>query len=174
MKIKLQNVRLIFPSIFQKSTFDGEEGKFQGTFLVSKEDSKTHQEILKAIEVVKKEYKDPSIKIKENMIFLKDGDDDENENLHGHWVIKASNKTRPTALDRDKSQLDESDNKIYSGVYVNAIISPWVQDNRYGKRINATLLGVQFVKDGDRLGGSQVASPNDFEDIEDDFQNDDI
>lgn len=170
MKIKLQNVRLIFPSVFTKATFEGEEGKFQGTFLISKDDSKTHQEILKAIETAKKEYKDPSIKIKDTMIFIKDGDDEENEVFNGHWVVKASNKTRPTVLDRDKSQLDESDGKIYSGVYVNAIISPWVQDNKYGKRVNATLLGIQFVKDGERIGGSQTASVDDFDDIEDDFE----
>lgn len=172
MKIKLQNVRLVFPSVFTKATFQGEEGKFQATFLIDKDDKKNYKEIMKAIETVKKEYKDPSIKIKDDNLFIKDGDDKDTEVFNDHWIIKTSNKTRPTVLDRDKSQLDESDNKIYSGVYVNAIISPWIQDNKYGKRVNATLLGIQFVKDGERIGGSQIASVEDFEDIEDDFEDD--
>lgn len=172
MKIKLQNVRMCFPSVFTKAVFDGEEGKFQATFLIEKSDKKTYKSIMDAIESAKKEYKDPSIKIKEASLFIKDGDDTDSEIFQDHWIVKASNKTRPTVLDRDKSQLDESDNKIYSGVYVNAIISPWIQDNKYGKRVNATLLGIQFCKDGDRIGGSQTASVDDFDDIEDDFEDD--
>lgn len=36
----------------------------------------------------------------------------------------------------------------------------WAQDNNYGKRVNATLLGVQFVRDGAAFaGGTTGAAP---------------
>ena len=36
MKIKLNNVRLSFPSIWRKSVYNGEETKFEATFLIDK------------------------------------------------------------------------------------------------------------------------------------------
>ena len=36
-KIQLKNVRLSFPSIFKRSEFNGEQGKFEATFLLNKE-----------------------------------------------------------------------------------------------------------------------------------------
>jgi tripartite-type tricarboxylate transporter receptor subunit TctC len=44
--------------------------------------------------------------------------------------------------------LTEDDNKPFAGCYVNATIRLWAQDNQYGKRINAQLRAVQYVKDG--------------------------
>ena len=81
------------------------------------------------------------------------------------FTLNASNKTRPLALDRDKSQLSAADGRPYSGCYVNASVEFWAQDNEYGKKINATLKGVQFVRDGDAFGGGAPASPDDFDDL---------
>jgi hypothetical protein len=61
--------------------------------------------------------------------------------------------------------LSASSGKVYSGCYVNASIELWAQDNKFGKRINATLMGVQFLRDGARLVGGGVASADDFEAI---------
>mgnify|MGYP001230954780 CR=1 FL=1 len=53
--------------------------------------------------------------------------------------------------------------------YVNANIELWAQNNAYGKRINATLLVVQFSKDGEPFGeGGSSASVNDFDSVDDD------
>jgi len=38
-KMMLKNVRLSFPSVFKKASFDGNEGKFEATFLVDKADT---------------------------------------------------------------------------------------------------------------------------------------
>ena len=80
-------------------------------------------------------------------------------------IIKKANK--------DKTPLTEDDNVIYGGCYVNAIIELWAQDNNYGKRINANLLGVQFHKDGEPFGGGGVSvKADDFDDVsgdDDDF-----
>ena len=42
----------------------------------------------------------------------------------------------------------------YAGCYVNAIIRVWAMDNEHGKRINASLEAVQFLRDGEAFSGS--------------------
>ena len=49
--------------------------------------------------------------------------------------------------------------------YVNGSIELWCQDNAYGKRINATLRGVQFLKDGEAFAGGGSASADEFDDL---------
>jgi hypothetical protein len=36
------------------------------------------------------------------------------------------------------------------------VISLWAQDNSWGKRINATLLGAQFHSDGEAFGDAGI------------------
>lgn len=49
----------------------------------------------------------------------------------------------------------------YSGCYINGSITLWLQNNSYGKRINANLLTVQFVRDGEAFGGGERVDPDD-------------
>ena len=171
-KIKLQNVRLSFPSLFRKAMFSGEETKFEGTFLLNKDgQAEKIAEIETAIETLIAD-KLKGAKLKADKICLKDGDDIEYDGYAGHMSIKASNGKRPMVLDRDRTPLSEDDNRPYSGCYVNAVLELWAQDNQYGKRINANLLGVQFFKDGEPFGDGVSASASDFEafgDDDDDF-----
>ena len=83
----------------------------------------------------------------------------------GNLFVNAGNAIRPTVVDRDRSPLTAADGRPYSGCYVNAIIEVWAQDNQHGKRINASLLGVQFVRDGEKLAGGLTATADDFEAI---------
>jgi hypothetical protein len=87
---------------------------------------------------------------------LKDGDESGREELEGKMVIKASTKKRPMIIGKDKAPITEDDNIIYGGCYVNAVISLWAQDNSWGKRINATLLGAQFHSDGEPFGDAGI------------------
>lgn len=166
MKIKLHNARLSFPSVFRRENFNGEEGKFAATFLLNKESQADKiKEIQKGIEsLVVDRLK--GAKLKEDKICLKDGDGIEYAGYAGHMSIKASNNKRPLVLNADKSQLTEDDGKLYAGCYVNAVIELWAQDNQYGKRINANLLGVQFFKDGEPFSDGVVASEDDFDAFE--------
>jgi hypothetical protein len=46
------------------------------------------------------------------------------------------------------------------------VVELWAQDNQYGKRINASLGGVQFAKDGESFGGGgNVVEADDFDDL---------
>ena len=85
----------------------------------------------------------------------------------GNFFINASNEIRPTVVGPNREPLVASDGKPYSGSYGNIILDFWAQDNQFGKRINATLCGAQFVKDGERLSGGGVAAADDFEPIPD-------
>jgi hypothetical protein len=165
-KIQLKNVRLSFPSIFNKSVFDGKEGKYEATFLLSKEDVKTKKRIDELIQEVLREAK---IKVNADKICVKDGDDVEYDGYADNWSIKASSKLRPTVVNKDKSAIIEDDEIIYAGCYVNAIIDFWVQNNSYGKRVNANLYGIQFVKDGEPFGKNDIDVVDEFEDIDDEL-----
>jgi hypothetical protein len=168
MKIKLKNVRLSFPSVFRKAVFDGVETKYEATFLLCKE---SHGELIKQIKSdisqrIKNDLK--GVKLSPDRICLKDGDDFEYAGYAGCMSLKASNNKRPMLIDRDKSQLSEEDEKLYAGAYVNAVVELWVQNNGYGKRINANLLGVQFFKDGEPFADGVTASQDDFDAFDDD------
>ena len=85
----------------------------------------------------------------------------------GNLYMNAGNAIRPIILDADaRTPLTAADGKIYSGCYVNVLVEIWPQKSKeFGTRINASLLGVQFVRDGERLAGGSAATAEDFEPI---------
>lgn len=171
-KVKLSNVRLSFPSLFRKATFEGNETKYEATLMLHKED---HADIIKQIKAdiaagIKENLK--GAKVPSDKIALKDGDESGRDEYAGHYTLKAANNKRPKVVGRDKSPLTEDDGVIYSGCYVNAVVDPWYQSNAYGKRVNFNLLGVQFLKDGDPFESGSVADDDDFDEVagsDDDF-----
>lgn len=171
-QIKLKNVRLSFPSLFRKATFKGVEGKYEATFLLNKDEhADTIAEIQNAIKAkITEDLK--GAKLTADKICLKDGDDIEYDGYENHFSIKASNSKRPLVIDRDRTPLTEDDSKLYAGCYVNAIIELWSQNNDFGKRINANLLGVQFYKDGEPFGDGVNAKSDDFDAFGDDADDD--
>ena len=89
------------------------------------------------------------------------------EGYAGNLFLTASNKLKPLVIDGNLSPLAANSGRPYSGCYVNATIQLWAQDNKFGKRINASLMGVQFLRDGQRLSGGGVSSVDDYEAIPD-------
>lgn len=171
-KIKLSNVRLSFPSLFRKATFEGNETKYEATFMLHKEEhADVIAEIKKQIEAgIKENLK--GAKVPADKIALKDGDESGRDEYEGYYTLKAANNKRPKVINRDKTPLTEDDEVIYSGCYVNAVVDPWYQSNAYGKRVNFNLLGVQFFKDGEPFESGSVADDDDFDEFEvgdDDF-----
>lgn len=166
MKIKIQNARLSYPSLFQTASFSGEDtGKYEATFILDKVE---HASVIAQIKAESERLQKEEIKAKlaSDKIALKDGDETDKPELQGKMYIKASTKKRPLVINRDKTPLVESDGVVYSGCYVNAIISLWGQSNAYGKRVNASLEGVQFAKDGEAFG-TAGASVDEFDDFDD-------
>jgi len=171
-KIKLQNVRLSFPSLFQHATFGNDStGKYEATFVL---DTVEHADAItliksKIAELMKTELK---TKLAADKICLKDGDDLGRPEFEGKMTIKASTKKRPLVIDKDKSPLAQEDERIYAGCYVNAVVTLWAQNNQFGKRINAQLDGVQFFKDGEPFGdgGITVDEFDAFGDDDEEFE----
>jgi hypothetical protein len=84
----------------------------------------------------------------------------------GNLFISARTPTAPLVLDQNRQPLTQASGKPYSGCFVNMSLAIWAQDNQYGKRINAQLRGVQFVKDGEPLAGGGPASADEFGEVE--------
>lgn len=172
MKLALKNVRLAFPELFEAKTVNG-EGKpaFSATFLIDPADAQV-KAINDAIEKVAHEKwgakADAILKAMraQDKVCLHDGDlKSTYDGFAGMLYISSRNATRPLVIDRDKAPLVEADGKPYAGCYVNASIELWAQDNNYGKRVNASLRGVQFLRDGDAFAGGSAASEDEFDDL---------
>ncbi len=167
----LTNVRLSYPNLFETAKFGGEDtGKYSASFLVPK-GSKAEKVLMKMKEDIKEELKQKKLKIPEDKWFIKDGDETDDEYAQGHWIVRASNKNRPKLVDRDKNPVTKEDNEIepmfFAGAYVQAVISFWIQDNKFGKRVNGNLAGIRFLKgDIEKDGFTELglASDDDFDD----------
>lgn len=168
-KLKLGNVRLSFPSLFRTGTFGGKPtGKYEATFILDKVE---HKDLIAQIkQQIESLCAESKIKVPADKLCLRDGDESDRPEMAGKYSIKASTKKRPLVIDRNKSPITEDDNVIYAGCYVNAIVSLWSQNNQWGKRINAQLDGVQFVRDGEPFGdgGVDASAFDAFGDSDDD------
>lgn len=172
MKVKLTNVRLAFPVLFEAKTVNG-EGKpaFSASFLLDPADPQV-KALNQAIEQVAKDKWGAKAEAilkqmrAQDKVALHDGDLKANyDGFPGNLYVSARSATWPLVIDKDKSPLTEQDGKPYAGCFVNASIELWPQDNNYGKRVNASLRGVQFFRDGDAFAGGGAASEDEFDDI---------
>ena len=175
--IRIKGVRLSYPHLFEKwAGEEGQEKKYSARFLLSK---KTHKAEIAALREHLEKFQKENGKGKKaapRKWFFRDGDheDETAEEVKGHWYIASSEKIRPNVINKDKSPLTEEDDVIYAGCFVNALINPWWQNNKFGIRINANLLAVQFVKDGERFSGvSRPDVDEAFDDEDDEGEEDD-
>lgn len=176
MKVKLINVRLSFADLFQARAFGNDPDatpKFAGTFLLEP-GSENEKLVRAAIQTAATEKwgakAADTLKAltKADKVALKDGDTKEYDGYAGMLFIKAASEKRPRVLDADKTPLTQEDGRPYSGCYVDAIIEIYAQDNSWGKRINASLGGVQFRRHGEAFGGGAPISDDEFESIPED------
>ena len=155
--------RLSFPAIFQSEAFNDGEPRFSATLLVPKggaDDQRLQASVMALMKSAG--WK----KLPPDKVAVKDGDDLEYDSHQGMTVVRASNVNRPVVIDRNKAPLVEADGRPYSGCYVKMKVELWVQDNSFGKRINAKLHGIQFVSDGDPFGAGGAPTDDGFEDLE--------
>lgn len=173
-KVTLQNVRLSFPHLFTpQAGTDGGEPKYNATFIVEP-GSANAKALAKGVDLVAKEkWADKAAGVlsqlrKTDKVCYREAEKtnqsgDVYAGFEGMYWVSASDKVRPTVIDRDKTPLTAADGRPYGGCYVNVILEIWPQDNAYGKRVNAALKGVQFVKNGDAFSGGAPASADEFD-----------
>ena len=173
MRILLKNVRLAFPNLWKATApKGGGEAAFSASLLMPKNHPQV-AELKKAFTTMAKEKwaskGDAVLKSLEaaDKLCLHDGDGKADyEGFEDQLYVSSRSKIRPSVFDGQRQELQEADGKPYSGCYVNASIELWAQDNSYGKRINAQLRGVQFLRDGDAFaGGGHAADADEFDDI---------
>lgn len=184
VQVRLENVRLSFAHVFRaqkpKPDKDGNVGaaKFNCSGLIDKKTEQGKKNIakMKAAMTQARDNKWPKNppKLKPEKLCMRDGDQEDWEGYEGMYYVSASNSKRPKIIDRDKTPLTEEDGKIYSGCYVNMIVNVWAQDNEHGRRINASLEGIQYVSKGEAFGAAPL-DDDAFEDLgegEDDDESD--
>jgi hypothetical protein len=172
MRLSLKNVRLAFPALFEAKTVNGEgEPAFSAVFLLDPKDPQI-KTVNQAIDAVAKEKfgakADAVLKAMRaaDKVCLHDGNSKADyAGFADMLFVSSRNKVRPLVLNHDKSPLTAQDGKPYAGCYVNASIELWAQDNSFGKRVNASLRGVQFLRDGDAFAGGGAASDDEFDDV---------
>lgn len=175
MKIRLENVRLAFPVLFTPRAADpAKPGDLSfSAALIFPPDHVARKAVSDGcIAVANEKWGTKASEYLKTMVAgdklaIHRGDTKaQYEGYGGNYFVNTRNEARPTVLDRNKSPLVEADGRPYAGCFVNAVVELWAQDNKYGKRINASLMGVQFLTDGDAFSGGGVADADDFESLE--------
>ena len=161
-QLYLKRVRLSFPSLFHTEFFASEDtGKYGCTLILDKtQHAAAIRQINEAFDELAKEKFKGKIP-PEDKLCLRNGDNGDRPELQGKMTIKASTKKRPLVINRDKTPVTEEDGVIYAGMYVNAIITLWAQLNDWGRRINASLDGIQAWRSGEPFGSASV-NPDEF------------
>lgn len=175
MLVKLKNTRMAFPQLFEARSVNGEgEPAFSAAFIFAK-DHPSYKEMETAImQVAKEKWGEKATAVLKELkardkTALHDGDlKSDYDGYEGNFYVSARSKKRPLVIDGNKSVLTAADGKPYGGCFVNANVDLWAQDNQFGKRINATLVGVQMYKDGEAFSGGAPADPEDFDTVEED------
>jgi hypothetical protein len=171
MQIKLSNVRIAFPTLFEARTVNG-DGKpaFSATFIIEPTDAqvKVVNDVIEQVAKGKWGAKaDSTLKALRagGKVCLRDGNEKANySGFENNLFISARSTVRPLVIDRDRTPLEPEDGLPYAGSYVNASLDVWAMDNSFGKRVCASLRGVQFAKDGEAFAGSGAATADEFED----------
>lgn len=169
--VKLENVRLSFPHLAEPQVDDKGKKKY-GAVLIMAPDHPSIAELKKAITKVAKEkwptkYEELLKSMKaSHKLCLKPGElkSADYDGFAGNVFVSANNGTRPKILNRDGEPVGADEEGFpYSGCYVIASVGIWPQDHvKHGKRINASLRGVRFLKDGEQFGGGRVADDDEL------------
>ena len=173
MRLMLRDVRLAFPNLWKAtSPAGGGEAAFSASGIMPP-NHKQMAELKAALKTLAKDKwgtkADAVYKALDaaDKLCLHNGDSKSDyDGYEGNFYVSTRSKVRPSVFDQQRQELTEADGKPYSGCYVNMSIELWAQDNQYGKRINAQLRGVQFLRDGDAFaGGGRPADADEFDDL---------
>lgn len=178
-QVILKEVRLAFPHLFvpQESTTGDGAPKYNGAFIIEPGSANAKAMAAAVRQVAKDKWADKAQAlfaelVKKDKVCYRESEKtnpsgEVYDGFEGCYYVQASDAAKPTVVDRDRTQLDSTSGRPYAGCYVNVVLDIWPQDNKYGKRINAALKAVQFVKDGDAFGGSAPVAPDVFDDLGD-------
>ncbi len=184
MEIILKDVRLSFPDLFKRGLppkdKPNEPGKYGGQFIFAP-DHPAAQVVKNAMLAEAQRVFGPNWKtilgtLQKDKKCLRIGDEnldkagEVRDGYVGNLYVVAKNKLQPIIMGRNREPLTEATGKPFGGCYVNAKIDVYAMDGTskgFGRSINATLLCVQYVRDGEAFGGSRPNSDG-MDDLGDD------
>jgi Protein of unknown function (DUF2815) len=178
-KINLKNVRLSYAYLHNPYTSTNEKGESTKTYTTHAILDPDHPQIAELKEIMRKvaitawaDQGEATLQqlAAQGRICLRQGDVYKPNEIayKGKLYLTANNKNRPTLVETRGGvnvQLTEADGKPYSGCYANVILNIWAMDGKkagWGKRICASLEGVQFIRHGEAFGGARVAQVDEF------------
>lgn len=166
--------RLSFVHLFTpRKANDNADAKYSINLLIPKNDTATLQRVQAAIQaavddaVNRGTFKQPIDPSHTKYPPLRDGDsltdsgEQRGPEFAGHWYIAASTKKQPFAVDGQLNPVIDPE-EIYSGAYGNVAVQFFGYENSGNKGISASLVGVQKVKDGERLGAPALEASDVF------------
>lgn len=148
--IKLNDVRLSYPSLFRKTVHPkaGPDAKpmYQATFILDKDQHASEIKLInERINQLIEENRAPKNKIR---ICFKDGDDEDREEYKNKYILTTKNSNAFPIVGKDgKTPVHENENIFYGGCYVSAYISLYFYD-KVSMGISSNLQAIQFRKDG--------------------------
>lgn len=186
MNLKLQNVRLSYPNLFEpKAGPEGGDPKYNAAFLMDKDNNAPEIQAMRdgILTVAKATWGNDKVKWIEGKglaVQKPDGkaaiiktclrNGEEKPDTTGYenvMFFNAGNKMSIPVVDKNPSiALTKHDGKPYAGCFVNVSIRLWAQDNQFGRRVNAQLQAVQFSAEGESFGDAPVNAETVFSNIE--------
>jgi hypothetical protein len=167
-------VRLSYLHCYDYQEFTNDKGEKTKNWSVSVIVPPSHPAIAKAVAMMKaaanETWKDKGPEIyaqlkAQDRLAIHDGNNKNEEAYAGNWYFNCNSKVRPTVIGRDHAPLVAADGIPRSGDYGNVEIEIWAQNKTGtpGKRLNASLMGVQFWRHGESLGGGgRVSEASEF------------
>ena len=167
--IRVDMVRFSYPHL--KKPYKGNDDKGEAKFgVVGLMPKATHKAafalIQKRIEELLKENKVKALPADKK--FLRDGDESGKDDYDGMWTISARETRRPPLRNQRNEVVEpeDADEIFQPGFWGSILIRPWYQNNSYGKRVNAGLSSVQFIKKDEVFGEGRLSE----EDLDDTFE----
>lgn len=176
--IRIDKVRLSYPFLGTQSEDEDDNGKvthkWRVTAMLDKDEHKeAHDLVVKVIEAIMKEN---DTRVPGDKWFMSDGDDKEDENMHGHWLVTASDgRIRPKVRDRKGEVMDDIkkiDETFYGGCWGHILIRPWFFNGvvkgatkKYPKRVSSGLTGVFFSHDDKPFGAGRIDDSDAWDDV---------
>lgn len=198
MKVKVQNVRALYPFLFAKDQPKkaDQDPKYRVTLTMDEDHPAVEKIREAALEVLTAKVgadaaerwmkNNFGVDKKTGVLHWGDKRDEPSEDFDGTRYFTAKSDTQPviqtslgfrqkrdgTVRDEDDEDIeldrDEHGKQIYAGCYVNALINVVAWKNENGTGVSTYLLGVKFRKDGDEQILGETVSDDDLDDDDED------
>lgn len=159
--------RVSFPSVFEKSSFEGGEGRYSVVGLFqpaqfTEADKAKWTAIRTAMdEVCKAEFKKTVKEMQASGVAfrfpIRKGEEKPHLEGYGPGVVfftMASTKRRPSVVDKNGVSITaENSEEFYAGCYARASVIPFAFNNKFGKGVSIGLGNLQKLGDGESFSG---------------------